>query len=86
MKQTKVCKAPECGLEKNLNEFYTFPGTKDGHAWICKDCHDNRQKPERKIPRLSRVRSDRYGIYVEELINEPPRDDISDLFDKQEED
>ena len=31
-------KCTQCGLEKNINEFYENPALKDGHSSICKDC------------------------------------------------
>src|SRR5688572_8739647 len=32
----KTCK--ECGVRKNINEFYMHPKTTDGYINICKDC------------------------------------------------
>lgn len=33
-----IKKCSLCGLEKEINDFYTNAGTKDGYSSICKDC------------------------------------------------
>lgn len=32
----KTC--TQCGLEKDINDFYENPALKDGHSSICKEC------------------------------------------------
>jgi len=45
--QTKIC--TECGLEKEINEFYKHPGGKYGVNSKCKDCKNKYQQTEERI-------------------------------------
>ena len=37
-------KCTQCGLEKDINDFYVNYGTKDGHSSICKECQNKISK------------------------------------------
>jgi hypothetical protein len=40
--QTKICK--QCGVEKNIEDFYKNKTTKDGYNGVCKECRINYKK------------------------------------------
>lgn len=54
-------KCTQCGLEKDINEFYANPETKDGHSSMCKECQNKisakyAQENKEKIKKYKRER------------------------------
>lgn len=73
----------KCGRVLDIEEFYTHPGTKDGHLGKCKECtrHDvitrSRQNPEKvrayeKIRAQTEKRKQNRRFYVKKYNQEHP--------------
>jgi len=57
---TKKCSI--CGLEKEYNEFYSHPLTKDGYSNVCKTCQKeySSKYAEKNREKLKEYQKERY--------------------------
>ena len=56
----KIC--TQCGLEKDINDFYENPETKDGHSSMCKECQKkiSMQYVQQNKEKIKQYKRERY--------------------------
>lgn len=76
-------KCSQCGLEKDIDDFYLNYGTNDGHASMCKECQNKistKYAKEHK-EKIKKYRRERYLRKKQEFI---AKEECNDGFNKRD--